>query len=160
MKKLIIGITALCLVGILPLTATAQDPEQKTPPQKKEQPIVTSAELIRQNTYTYDPAGRRDPFRDLLAGRDVKDKPGEGGIASMSIDDVVLIGITKVKGKFTAIINGPDGFPLKVKVGNRFADGFVLSINDSKVVFRKTKERGVPMFIPKDVTKEINPEER
>ena len=82
------------------------------------------------------------------------------GVANMAIDDVVLIGITKVRGKLNAVINGPQGFPETIKTGDKFADGFVLSIHESKVVFRKTRERGVPLYKPKDVVKEINPEER
>ena len=36
----------------------------------------------------------------------------------------------------------------------------LLSIADTKVVFRKTQERGFPLMKPKDITKEINPEGR
>lgn len=130
----------------------AQDSTEK-PAQK------ANTNLAAQKAYVYSPAGRRDPFRDLLAGREV-DKKGTGGIADMSIDDVVLIGIVKAQGNYTGIIKGPEGFPIKIKVGNKFEDGFIVSISESKVVFRKTKERGVPMFRPRDITKELNPEER
>ncbi|MBE0460335.1 MAG: hypothetical protein IBX60_01690 [Candidatus Aminicenantes bacterium] len=109
---------------------------------------------------SYNPEGRRDPFKDLLAGRELKEKTGKEGVPQMSIDDVVLIGIVKAKGKFTAIIRGAQGFPYYLKVGNTFVDGFVLSINDSKVIFRKTNDRGVPLLRPRDITKEIKPEER
>lgn len=108
----------------------------------------------------YDPGGRRDPFRDLLAGRDIKEKSLVGGVPQMSIDDVYLIGIVEAKGIYTAIINGPQGFPYFIKVGQKFADGFVLSIRESQVVLRKTKERGIPLSQPKDIVKEIKPEER
>jgi len=108
----------------------------------------------------YNPEGRRDPFRDLLAGRELKSKTGIRGPIDMSINDIILIGIVKAKNRFTAIINGPQGFPYYVKVGDKFADGFVLSITPNKVVFRKLKERGIPLMRPKDITKEINPEER
>lgn len=150
---------ALGLAGLLVLTASAQEQKQEPPTKKTPAVAVSSQDLMQQQPFVYDPADRRDPFRDLLAGRDLKEKAGEG-LSAISIADVVLIGITKYKDQFTAIINGPDGFPVKVSVGNRFEDGFVLSISESKVVFRQTKERGVPMFRPKDITKEINPEER
>lgn len=159
MKTLLIRGLVLLLAGCLPLSIPAQETKEKPPQKTTEQSARSMPVLIQPGSYSYNPEGRRDPFRDLLAGRDVT-KTGEGGLSAMSIDDVVLIGITKYKGKFTAIINGPGGFPIKINVGNRFEDGFVLSINDSKVVFRKTKERGVTMFRPKDITKEINPEER
>jgi Tfp pilus assembly protein PilP len=150
---------ALGLTGLLVVAVSAQERKQEPPAEKTRAAAVSSQDLLRQQPFQYDPAGRRDPFRDLLAGRDLTEKAGEG-LSVMSIADIVLIGITKYKDQFTAIINGPDGFPVKVSVGNRFEDGFVLSISETKVVFRQTKERGVPMFRPKDITKEINPEER
>jgi len=55
---------------------------------------------------------------------------------------------------------GPQGFPYFVNVGDKFSDGYVLSISDFQVVFRKTNERGVPLMRPRDIIKEINPEER
>ena len=91
---------------------------------------------------------------------EVPETAGAEGVAGMLINDIVLIGITRVKGKHQAVINGPQGFPFTINVGTKFADGFVLSIHESKVVFRKTRERGVPLYKPKDVVKEINPEER
>lgn len=108
----------------------------------------------------YEPEGRRDPFRDLLAGRDLAEKTAITGTHQMSIDDTVLIGIVKARGEFTAIINGPQGFPYYIKAGDRFEDGFVLSIEENKVIFRKIKERGIPLMRPKDITKEINPQEK
>jgi len=153
-KKTLTLFLCLSLMSLVVLAFQAQEQSQSTPEKpKKLQLEVTPGKPL------YDPAGRRDPFRDLLAGREIKSKTVRGPL-DMSIDDIILIGIVKAKGRFTAIINGPQGFPYSVKVGDRFADGFVLSISANKVVFRKLKERGIPLMRPKDITKEINPEER
>ncbi len=109
---------------------------------------------------SYNPQGRRDPFRNLLAGREVKEKSAVSGIPQMSIDDINLVGIVKAKNKYTAIINGPQGFPFFIKEGDKFSDGHVHSIKETHVVFRKTIERGIPIRKPKDIIKEISPEER
>lgn len=109
---------------------------------------------------TYDPAGRRDPFKNLLAGREIKEKTGVGSALQLSIDDVNLIGVVRYKKKFTAILSGPQGFPYYFEVGDKLADGFILAINDRQVIFRKTNERGIPLTKPKDIVKEITPEER
>jgi len=45
-----------------------------------------------------------------------------------------------------------------VKVGDKFTDGFVLSITESQVVLRKTHERGIPLIRPRDIVKEITEE--
>lgn len=157
MRKAVILICMFFLLfaGLEPVLAQE---EQQSEQQQTED--LNTASLRKRGAITYDPAGRRDPFRDLLAGQEVDPTAVGEGIAGLSIDDLVLIGITKVRGTLNAVINGPQGFPHTIRTGDQFSDGFVLSIHDSKVVFRKTRERGVPLYKPKDVIKEINPEER
>lgn len=150
-KKIILTLLAclLCL-GSVPLIA--QDVDQDT-----QQDLDVQ---IRPRGPTYNPEGRRDPFRDLLAGQDPRDKDKTQGIQQLAIEDAVLIGIVKYKGKLTAIINDTQGYPYYIKTGDNFLDGFVLNVNDSQVIFRKTKERGIPLTNPKDIVKEIKLEER
>ncbi len=144
------AILAILLAGLLAGALAAQ-----------EQAAATGIETLKAPAKsTYDPAGRRDPFKNLLAGKDVKDKSAPGGIPQLTIEDTTLVGIVKAKTKLTAIVSGPQGFPFFIKPGDKFADGYVLSINESQVVFRKTNERGIPLMRPKDIIKEINPEER
>jgi Tfp pilus assembly protein PilP len=151
MKKSMIFIVAMGLLFLGGSVLPAQ--EQGSRPEK---------DLLKSPSErgTYNPAGRRDPFKNLLAGKDVKEKAAAGGIPQISIDDTNLVGIVKSKQKLTAIVVGPQGFPYFVKVGDKFADGYVLSINDFQVIFRKTNERGIPLMRPRDIIKEINPEER
>jgi len=151
MKKSILFIVAMGLLGLGPFILSAQENGVqletgvlKPPPEKG----------------TYSPAGRRDPFKNLLGGKDIKERSAVGGIPQLSIDDTTLVGIVKTKQKLTAIVSGPQGFPYFIKAGDKFADGYVLAINDYQVVFRKTNERGIPLMRPKDIIKEINPEER
>ena len=157
MKKIValfLSFSLLCL-GFGLLQAQVKK-EEKKEPEKKE-----IAADLQAKTVGYSPAGRRDPFKDLLGRGEVdKAKPVATGVPDLSIDDVNLIGIVKARGKFTAIISSPQGFPYFVKEGEKFADGFVLSIQESQVVFRKTHDRGMRLLEPKDVIKEIYPEER
>jgi Tfp pilus assembly protein PilP len=132
-------------------------------PQEKAQAADSEKEILldlQSSLPTYDPTGRRDPFKNLLAGKEIKEKtPGQGAL-QLSIDDINLIGIVKYKKKFTAILSGPQGFPYYFEVGDKLADGFILAINESQVILRKINERGIPLTKPKDIVKEINPEER
>jgi len=109
---------------------------------------------------TYNPAGRRDPFKDLLGGREVKEKSQAAGLPQLAINDVVLVGIAKSKAGYKAIVNGPQDFPFFLKKGDKLSDGYVLSIDESKVIFRKIKERGVPLIKPRDIVKSLYIEER
>ncbi|MEW5902151.1 MAG: hypothetical protein AB1715_11870, partial [Acidobacteriota bacterium] len=91
---------------------------------------------------------------------EIKEKALLGSMPQLFIDDVNLIGIVKYKKKYTAILSGPQGFPYYFEVGDKLSDGFILTINDTQVICRKTNERGIPLTKPKDIIKEINPEER
>ena len=59
----------------------------------------------------------------------------------ISIEDIILLGIVNARGKLSAIIETLSGHPFSIKKGNKFANGFVLSIEETHVVFRKTKEK-------------------
>lgn len=126
-----------------------------------------TTEIPKLTTPLYNPAGRKDPFRILIAT--AKREPGESrpsaaagapAGAVMSIGNIRLVGIVKVRGQYTAILTGAEEFPLYARSGHKFSDGFIVSIDDNKVVFRKLREGGIPLLKPKDVVKEINPEER
>lgn len=130
-------------------TRTAAEPAAKPAAERKEVPV-----------FSYDPGGRRDPFKDLMGGKEVKGKRAITGLADLEISEVTLLGIVESKSGFEAIVSLPEGFPLTVREGDKLADGFVLSIRADAVVCRKTHDNGVPLSRPRDVVKEIQPEER
>lgn len=128
--------------------------------QEKEIQETISPQIQDKQTSTYNSAGRRDPFKDLLGGRDVQTPTYVEGVPQIYIDDVILFGIVKARGVLTAIINDGQGFPYYIKDGEKFADGFVHVIEESRVIFRKTHERGIPLLNPKDIIKELHPQEQ
>lgn len=138
--------------------ASAQSAKQAAKPEAKPE---LKAEIQKETPppANYDPAGRRDPFKDLLGGKEIKEKTVSGGLADLAIDDISLIGVVKMKGQYEAIISVTEGFPISIKEGDKFSDGYVLSVAATQVVFRKTKDRGVPLSKPKDIIKEISTEE-
>lgn len=145
---------AILLLGVLcaGLAPVAAQEQAQTPPAAVAAPapaVVTG--------FTYSPEGRRDPFKDLLAGRDIREKNALGE-EQFFIDDLILFGIVKNQNVYTALIGMPQGFPKFAKVGDKFADGYVLSISDTQVVLRKTHERGIPLIRPRDIIKEITEE--
>jgi hypothetical protein len=149
MKKTTFLIVVLSLIGFLPLLAQ----ENPANPQAEEKPVLRTTGPV-----VYNPEGRRDPFKDLLGGGDVGGKTATTDSQS-AMEDLILIGIIKAKKGYTAIVGTAQGFPRFLNVGDKIADGYVLSISPSQVVFRKTHERGMPLMRPRDVVKEINPEE-
>jgi len=153
MKRLSLALVIVSLAAGFLLPA-----QEQSPPQPQGQPAVQAPPPGP--GFTYDPAGRRDPFKDLLGGQDINKKNPAGGISQVAVEDLVLIGITKTKRGLTAIVGSSQGLPYFVNVGDRFADGYVLEITETKAVFRKTHDRGVPLVRARDIVKEINPEER
>ncbi|MGZ5439074.1 MAG: hypothetical protein ACXWFJ_04450 [Candidatus Aminicenantales bacterium] len=148
MRKAVLLLLCVSFAGLAPLLAqetTATPPPENAPA------------LTVQTGFTYNSEGRRDPFKDLLAGRDMREKAAVGE-NQMFIDDLVLSGIVKNKNVYTALIGMPQGFPMFAKVGDKFADGYVLSISETQVVLRKTHERGIPLIRPRDIIKEITEE--
>jgi Tfp pilus assembly protein PilP len=148
MRKAAVLLLFISIAGVALLLARQ---ETTAPLQTGPAPALTV-----QTGFTYNSDGRRDPFKDLLSGRDAK-KP-ELGENQLFIDDLILFGIVKNKTVYTALIGTVQGFPTFAKVGDKFADGYVLSINDTQVVLRKTHERGIPLIRPRDVIKEITEE--
>jgi len=140
--------------------AAAQTPPEKPPAagQKEEQAAPPAVKPVP--VFSYDPAGRRDPFKDLIGGRDIKDKRIVTGLSDMTIDEIKLLGIVKMGDKLQAIASMIDGFPLTLREGDVLLDGYVLTIRPDAVVFRQTKDKGIPLMRPRDIVKEITPEER
>lgn len=148
MKKSAFILLLVGLTGLIPLLA--QETTTAPPPE-------AAQTVAPPPGFTYNPEGRRDPFKDLLTGRDMRGKTAIGE-PQVFIDDLILFGIIKNKTTYTAMIGMPQGFPMFVNVGDKFTDGYVLSISESQVVLRKTHERGIPLIRPRDIIKEITEE--
>jgi Tfp pilus assembly protein PilP len=148
MRKIAFVLLIAGLTALVPLLA--QETAAVPPP-------GAATTVAQPSGFTYNPEQRRDPFKDLLAGRDMREKAATGE-SLVLIEDLVLFGIVENNKVYTAIIGMPQGFPMFVKVGAKFTDGYVLSITESQVVLRKTHERGIPLIRPRDIVKEITEE--
>lgn len=87
--------------------------------------------------FSYDPAGRRDPFRSLLAGRqreEVGDRPP--GLRGMGVDEIKLQGIMRLPDGYVAMIQGTDNLSYLVHAGTVLWDGTVERIEPGRVVFK------------------------
>lgn len=159
MKKYVFLIISFLMIGFLAPLTLAQTQVQNV--QEQSQTVISPQQMLTDMPprASYDPGGRRDPFKDLLGGKSGTGK-GSGTEGLLTIDNATLVGIVKTPRGYVAIVSGPQEFPYFLKVGDKLADGYVLNIDDTKVVFRKTHDRGFPLIRPRNVEKEINPEER
>jgi Tfp pilus assembly protein PilP len=108
--------------------------------------------------FTYDPAGRRDPFRSLVdALNNIGKGPRPRGIAGMLISEVDLVGIVQ-KGKgHLAFFNGSDNKGYFLKVGDTVYDGKIVRIDrrTGSVVFRQDVNDPRSIKPYRDVTKRL-----
>ena len=154
------------LLGGLP--ALADDPPAN-PPAAGATPAGQDAETINKimqdneamlsgRGFTYDPAGRRDPFRSLVdAANTIGKGPRPRGIAGMLISEVDLVGIVQ-KGKGAmAFFNGSDNKGYFLRVGDTLYDGKITRIDRRTgiVVFRQdiNDPRSIKPY--RDVTKRL-----
>ena len=107
--------------------------------------------------YTYDPAGRRDPFRSLLVRNDSK-QPGARppGIAGIGVDDVTVQGIWKTRSGFVAQIRGTDNKSYLLRAGDLLWDGEVTRVGPNEVGFRQNLNDPQSVKPFRDVTKQLN----
>ena len=108
-------------------------------------------------SYTYDPAGRRDPFRSLLV-RSEKGQAGRRppGIAGIAVDDVMLQGIWKTRAGFVAQIRGTDNKSYLLRAGDLLFDGEVLRVAPNELTLRQNINDPQSVKPFRDITKQLN----
>ena len=141
--------------------AAATDEGQKAKDEKNnkaiEKIIEESESVLAGRGFTYDPAGRRDPFRSLEEQTKADRGPRPKGIAGMLISEVDLVGIVQ-KGKDNlAFFNGSDNKGYFLRVGDQLYDGRIIQINRTtgQVVFRQeiNDPRSIKPY--RDITKRL-----
>lgn len=130
---------------LVALAALAQAPPNPTPV-PTESPIDTSTveRILRGDEavdaglgFTYDPAGRRDPFRSLLIRQSKEEAGGRPpGLRGMGIEEIRLEGIFKLSEGYVGMIQGTDNMSYLIRPGSVLYDGTVESVEQGKVVFR------------------------
>ena len=109
--------------------------------------------------FTYDPAGRRDPFRSLVEMVAIKrESERPKGIAGMLIGEVDLVGILSTPRGEIAFLNGSDNRGYFLKAGDALFDGTVLDVDRAagRVVFRQRVDDPREIKPYRDVIKKLN----
>jgi Tfp pilus assembly protein PilP len=143
---------------------TPTAPASATAPQAAEGSESPGQRILEQDessqagrTYTYDAAGRRDPFRSLLIraeNRGGAQRPP--GIAGIAIDDLQLQGIWKTRAGYVAQIRGTDNKSYLIRAGDLLYDGEVTRIGPNEVSFRQNLNDPQSVKPFRDVTKQLN----
>lgn len=89
-----------------------------------------------EETYTYDPGGRRDPFVNLLGiggEQGAAPKRGEGS-SGLSVSEISVRGIMQSRGTLLAMVQGPDNKTYVVHQGDKLVDGTVKTVTPQGLV--------------------------
>jgi type IV pilus assembly protein PilP len=138
--------------------AATPSPEPPPPAESPGQAMLEADEsAMAGRSYSYDPAGRRDPFRSLLSrpdNRNLGQRPP--GIAGISIDDVVVQGIWRTRGGYIAQVRATDNKSYLLRAGDLLYDGEVTRVAQNEVTFRQNLNDPQSVKPFRDVTKQLN----
>ncbi|MEP6994472.1 MAG: hypothetical protein ABI968_08130 [Acidobacteriota bacterium] len=127
-------------------------------PESPGQSLIEQEEsALAGKAYSYDPAGRRDPFRSLLVreqNRGGLERPP--GIAGISIDDLVVHGIWKTRAGYVAQIRATDNKSYLIRSGDLLYDGEVTRVGPNEVSFRQNLNDPQSVKPFREVTKQLN----
>ncbi len=97
-------------------------------------------EVLQGELFSYDPAGRRDPFRSLLAGfeereDEVEERPP--GLPGMLVEELRVEGIIQTPAGIVAFVQGRDNYSYIIRPGTKLYNGEVKEILPDRVVFKQ-----------------------
>jgi len=106
-----------------------------------EQILRGEEQVMEGGIFNYDPAGRRDPFRSLLAGFEEPEvgpeKVRPPGLPGMLVEELRLEGIIETPSGILAFVLGRDNVSYIIRPGTKLYNGEVAEIHPKKVVFRQ-----------------------
>jgi hypothetical protein len=116
-------------------------------------------EILGGGGYTYDPGGRRDPFRSLLETRDIERRgPRPEGVPGLLIDEITITGIFETPRGWVVQVRAADqGKSFLLREGDDLYDGEVVSIGKNEVVFRQIVQDPTALKPFQEVVKRLNP---
>jgi hypothetical protein len=143
-----IGVAIVLLAWPAIVVAQAAGTPATPPPAA---PVTTTPPPPAAEPYSYDPAGRRDPFVSLVArGAQPVGGTRVSGLSGLSTADIVLTGIYQGR---VAFLKGPDGKTFQARVNDRLADGVIRSITPTAIVIMQEVNDPLSLVKVKEVRK-------
>jgi len=147
-------------------TPPAQTPSAQTPPSQPapapapapaKPPQVEAGKSAATPAYSYDPAGRRDPFVSLVGrGGDPGSQAARPpGLAGLLISEVMVKGVLRDQTGFLVMLRAPDNKTYTVRVGAKLLDGSVKSISQDKVIFSQDVNDPLSLVKQREVPKPV-----
>jgi hypothetical protein len=169
MKQLSLSILLVFILSLFGFAAVALAQSEDTttePPQSDAPQLPNPVSNLEKKpdspetydiNYLYDPGNRRDPFISLLTGLKKTSNVPSG---QLTVADAKVVGITRNKEGYVAIIMGSDKKARFAKPGFKLYDGEVIAIEADRVIFRQdlTEDNlAAPGLKSKEVVKRLHP---
>ena len=136
--------------------------QQKAGQQTVETILRQQEDLLSGRQFSYDPGGRRDPFRSLFEEVAIRRKgPRPRGVAGMLVVELALTGIVRdTTGGNIAVVMGTDSKGYFLHVGDEVYDGGVIAIDPAagSVTFRQQVDDPRLIKPYRDVVKRLVPQ--
>jgi type IV pilus assembly protein PilP len=89
-------------------------------------------------SYSYDPAGRRDPFTNLLGGggNGPVSRKGEGA-SGIAVAEISVRGVMQSRSGLIAMVQGPDNKTYIVHQGDKLLDGSIKTITAQGLIIEQ-----------------------
>lgn len=155
-------------VVLLPLAALSQaepPPEESSTAAQDagqiDEILEGEEEILAGEGYSYDPAGRRDPFISLLARTQPADlaAPRPEGVPGLLIDELAIQGIFELNSRmFAQVQTASKEKSYLIQEGDQLYDGEVVSIAENEIVFKQVVNDPSVIKPFREVVKKLNPE--
>jgi hypothetical protein len=125
-------------IGAALVVATLAGAQTTTVNAQKAAPAAAAAAPAEpERSYSYDAAGRRDPFINLDRASDPKGSARDklAGLAGLAINEATVKGVVKSQGRLVAMVQSPDNKTYIVRPNDRLLDGAVRAVTPEAVVF-------------------------
>ena len=131
--------------------APAVQPANPAPPQPA---APAESPSPAPEAYTYDQAGRRDPFVSLLS-RGIEPANGKKltGLAGLTTGEVMLRGVVQSRSSYVALLSGPDGKTYSAHVNDHLLDGVIRSVTPLGVVIMQEVNDPLSLVKQREVRK-------
>ena len=143
-------VTSVALV----FTSVTVAPAQGAPAVQPANPASPQPAAPAAEPYSYDPAGRRDPFVSLLS-RGIEPTTGRklSGLSSLTTGEVMLRGVLQSRNSYVALLSGPDGKTYPAHVNDRLLDGVIRSVTPQGIVIMQEVNDPLSLVKQREVRK-------
>jgi type IV pilus assembly protein PilP len=152
-------VTAAALVcgSVAVMPAQGAPPAQPATPGSSQPAAPTAstpAPAPAGEAYTYDPAGRRDPFVSLLSrGMEANGGKKLTGLAGLTTGEVMVRGVMQSRSSYVALLSGPDGKTYSARVNDRLLDGVIRSVTPQGIVIMQEVNDPLSLVKQREVRK-------